>query len=161
MSPTSVRFASTAPASSGDDPPLEDASAELRAAVLGAAAAVRDYLGGPSLNIWVQTYPLGTIGDVAGRNRGLRPDSDDRTAARGNPDCLVQLAIGSTAADIAGIVAHEITHCWQFTRLGLDVDRTNATGRWVFEGQAAYVGHVLGGLTRFNGNWWRFYLNDV
>ena len=155
-------FASAAPASSGDDPPLVDAPSVLRTEVLRWAGRVSDYLGGPFLNIWVQTFPAGALGsDVAGRNRGLPLGHPERTLERGNPDCLIQLALGSTAADIAGIVAHEITHCWQFVRLGSDNDRWNATGDWVLEGQAAYVGHVIGGLTRFNDSWWRFYLNDL
>ncbi|MEL6891044.1 MAG: hypothetical protein AAFP84_05585, partial [Actinomycetota bacterium] len=157
-------FAGQGLAAPSSRPPLaspDDADPALRDAVLGAAEAVRSLLGGPRLNIWVQTFDYGTRGDVAGRNVGLDPTDSRRDDHPGNPDCLLQVAVGTTTADIAGIIAHEITHCWQFTRLGLDVGLWNRTGAWVIEGQAAYAGQLIGGLTRFNGNWWGGYLRGL
>lgn len=153
-------FAASRSISSGVRSP-DDADPVLRDAVLGAAEAVRGFLGGPRLNIWVQTFDDGARGDVAGRNIGLDPTDPRRDDHPGSPDCLLQVAVGTTSADIAGIVAHEITHCWQFTRLGLDVGLWNRTGAWVIEGQAAYAGHLIGGLTRFNANWWGGYLRGL
>ncbi len=152
-------FAPPGLASPATEPPFEDAPPEVRAAIRSAGEAVRSYLGGPALNIWVQTFPPGAIGDVAGRNTGLRPEDPRREALPGNPDCIIKVATGATPGDIAGIITHEVTHCWQFTRMGVDVDRWNATGEWVREGQAAFIGHELGGLTRYNEDWWRFYLS--
>lgn len=116
------------------------------------------YLGGAPLNIWVELFEPGTFGTVAGRNVGLGLTDPRRAEYPTGPDCLLQITSGATPADIAGIVTHEVTHCWQFTRLGFDVVRSNAIGDWANEGMAAYVGEAVGGLTRFNAEWWGGFL---
>lgn len=138
--------------------PTEEAPDEYQRLIRQVGNELLAYLGGAPLNIWVELFEPGTFGDVAGRNRGLDLTDPRRAEYPTGPDCLMQITSGAVPADIVGIVTHEVTHCWQFTRLGFDVARMNAMDKWAKEGMAAYVGEAVGGLTRYNAEWWGGFL---
>jgi hypothetical protein len=144
-------------ASPGDEPTLDEAPAELQRLIRSAANDARAVLGGPPLNVWVQLFAPGAFGRVAGRNVSLDLADPRRDEFPTRPDCLVQLTSGPLPADIIGIIAHELTHCWQFTRIGFDVGRLIAIDDWAKEGMAGYIGEVVQ-PTRFNAEWWGGYL---
>jgi hypothetical protein len=142
---------------SPDDSEFDEASDEIKRLITPIAADVRELLGGPRLNVWAQVFPRGTFGDAAGRNLGLEPGNLLRDEFPNDPDCLIQVTEGPLPADIVPIIAHELTHCWQFTRIGFDESRQIATADWAIEGMAAYVGEQVA-PTRFNAEWWGGYL---
>jgi hypothetical protein len=60
------------------------------------------------------------------------------------------------AAALRGLIAHEVSHCWQFEVL--DVGRAIALGDWLAEGSATWVMQELGGVSAITrGPWTRWF----
>ena len=136
-------------------------SSEMQLAVRSVADSLRGVLGGPPLKVHVVVVDGSALGTAGARNISLGPASPTRLAYADDGldiDCQMQLRDReTTSAEFRGIVVHELVHCWHFTRIGLDVDRLNATDDWMKEGIAAYAGELIGGTTRFSPEWWLGY----
>ena len=148
--------------------PARPASDEIQNEIRLIGAQIRAALGGDPILAWVEIVPNGSLGDATARNSALgslNPRRAELLDAGFYADCIIQITESivdgdslDTSGDSKPAVIHEVFHCWQFGRLGLDHVRMNAMDDWAKEGMAAYFGDELGGLNRFNAEWWSGYL---
>lgn len=149
------------------------ASDTIRREVERVGAEVSAIFGGAPIAIWVEIVPNGTYGDADARasafgdSAPIREEILDEYGVR--TDCRVHLTESVVEGDrltdgsnARGVVAHEVTHCWQGQILNefSDIGVGNDTDRWAWEGIPAFVGEQVGGITRFSSAWWNRYLTE-
>ncbi len=138
---------------------------DVEIAIRRVADSLLSVLGGPQLRVQIVIVDGSTLGGAGAQNTGLSladPIRQEYAEAGIEVDCLLKLRDRRTdSAEFRGIVVHELVHCWHFTRIGVDVDRMNATDKWMKEGLAAYAGELLGGSTRFSEGWWTGYTTPL
>ncbi len=132
------------------------------------AAQVQAALGGRPILAWVEIVPNGSLDGATALNRSLGTLNPKRASLFADgivADCVIKLTESivagdalDTTSDAQPAVIHEVLHCWQFGQLDLDAVRQNAMDDWAKEGMAAYFGDLLGGLNRFNAEWWSGYV---
>jgi hypothetical protein len=92
-------------------------------------------------------YPLG----------GAHPNYD---ADGQNSGCVITIFNESTSeidTVLRSLLAHEIFHCFQYVGYGTKANR-DAAPAWIKEGQAAWVGQAVGGVSGKYDTFWNEYL---
>lgn len=83
----------------------------------------------------------------------------ERCIIRFNPNAGTALDGATALADLRGVVAHEVFHCFQYDMLDT-MAAVTALPEWVKEGSAAWVGETVSGGTAVSDSWWFHWLTN-
>jgi|GEM_PF-3008460 len=115
-------------------------------------------------SFWVKTADPGESTDepggatlIAASGGSLVEELRTRYDSDRGSDCfLITARDGRGPTDAraaAGMLAHELFHCWHYNRVGKSVDVFYGTEDWIAEGLAGWVGESLAGGSYYTRKW--------